>query len=61
LTGVVLDRGYDRKLPRYYVTAVFYPLIYWILMALITVITVPRGVAVNRQRRQVTLWKPVRE
>jgi biofilm PGA synthesis N-glycosyltransferase PgaC len=60
-TGVVLDRGYDEKLPRYYLMAVFYPLVYWILMAVITVVTAPRGLAVNRQKRKVTLWKPVRE
>jgi len=61
LTGVVLDRGYDQKLPRYYLMAIFYPLVYWILMAVITVVTAPLGLAVNRQRRKVTRWKPVRE
>ncbi|MBD3220142.1 poly-beta-1,6 N-acetyl-D-glucosamine synthase [bacterium] len=61
VTGVVLDRQYDITLPRYFVTAVFYPLIYWILMAVITVTTHPLGARVNRQRRQYTLWKPVRE
>ncbi|MFO7652695.1 MAG: glycosyltransferase [Candidatus Krumholzibacteriia bacterium] len=60
-TGVMLDRGYDSKLPRYYLTAVFYPLVYWILMAVITVVTTPRGLGVNRQKRKVTQWKPVRE
>ncbi|MBE0567003.1 MAG: poly-beta-1,6 N-acetyl-D-glucosamine synthase [Krumholzibacteria bacterium] len=61
LTGVILDRGYDVKLPRYFVVAVFYPLVYWILMAVITVITAPAGLNVNRQKRRYTLWKPVRE
>ncbi len=61
ITGVLLDRDYDQKLPRYFVTAVFYPLVYWILMAVITVVTHPQGVLVNRQRRRYTLWKPVRE
>ncbi len=61
ITGVLLDRDYDEKLPRYFVTAVFYPLVYWILMAVITVVTHPAGINVNRQKRRYTLWKPVRE
>ena len=61
VTGVLLDRTYDRSLPRYFVTAVFYPLIYWIVMAVITVITAPLGLNVNRQKRKYTLWKPIRE
>ncbi len=60
-TGVLLDRNYDRHLLRYYVVAVVYPLVYWILMALITVVTAPRGMMVNRQRRRGTQWRPVRE
>ncbi|HPF35415.1 MAG TPA: glycosyltransferase [Candidatus Krumholzibacteria bacterium] len=59
--GVLLDRKYDRHLGRYYVVAVFYPLVYWILMSVITVITTPRGWSIHRERDQVTLWKPVRE
>jgi biofilm PGA synthesis N-glycosyltransferase PgaC len=61
LTGVLLDRSYDRKLGRYYVVAVLYPLIYWIMMAVITVLTAPRGLAVGRRKGRVTQWKPVRE
>ncbi len=60
-TGVVLDRTYDPSLPRYFIIAIFYPLVYWILMAVITVITSPLGLLVNRQKRKVTQWKPVRE
>ncbi len=61
LTGVMLDRSYDRGLPRFFVVAVFYPLVYWILMAVITVTTTPVGWGVNRQKKKYTLWKPVRE
>ena len=60
-TGVILDNPYDRQLKRYFHVAVFYPLVYWILMAVITVVTAPQGLNVNRQKRRVTLWKPVRE
>ena len=58
-TGVLLDNAYDRDLKKYFFVAVFYPLVYWILMAVITVITAPKGLTVNRQKRRVTLWKPV--
>jgi biofilm PGA synthesis N-glycosyltransferase PgaC len=61
LTGVILDRSYDKVLKKYFIIAVFYPLIYWILMAVITVTTAPVGLNVNRQKRKYTLWKPVRE
>ena len=60
-TGVMLDRSYDQLLKKYFIVAVFYPLIYWILMAVITVVTAPLGWNVNRQKRKFTLWKPVRE
>ena len=59
--GVMLDRGYDAKLPRYFIVAPLYPLIYWILMAMITVLTAPVGLNVNRQKQKYTLWKPIRE
>jgi len=61
LTGVLLDRNYDPDLLRYFAVAIFYPLIYWILMAVIMVVTAPRGWLVNRQKRSITQWKPVRE
>jgi biofilm PGA synthesis N-glycosyltransferase PgaC len=61
LTGVILDRAYDKVLLKYYVVAVFYPLVYWILMAVITVTTAPVGLSVNNQKRKYTLWKPIRE
>ena len=61
MTGVLLDRSYDRGLPRFFVVAIFYPVVYWILMAVITVTTTPVGWGVNRQKKKYTLWKPVRE
>ncbi len=60
-TGVVLDNVYDRDLKKIFFVAVFYPLVYWMLMAVTTVVTAPAGLAVDRQKRRVTLWKPVRE
>ncbi|MCB1184051.1 poly-beta-1,6 N-acetyl-D-glucosamine synthase [bacterium] len=61
VTGVIQDRVYDELLKKSFIVAVFYPLVYWILMAVITVTTAPMGLNVNRQKRKYTLWKPVRE
>lgn len=61
VTGVILDRAYDQLLKKYFIVAVFYPLVYWILMAVITVTTTPLGLNVNRQKHKVTLWKTIRE
>jgi len=61
VTGVILDRAYDQLLKKYFIVAVFYPLVYWILMAVITVTTTPLGFNVNRQKQKITLWKTIRE
>ncbi len=60
MTGVVLDRKYDKKLYLYYFIAVFYPLIYWILMAVVTVVSTP-GALKKRPAGVPTRWKTVRE
>ncbi len=59
LTGVLLDRRYDRRIPLYYFTAVFYPLMYWIMMAIVTSISTPRAMLGTRRAEPVR-WKPVR-
>jgi biofilm PGA synthesis N-glycosyltransferase PgaC len=59
--GVLLDRGYDKRLPWYYLLAVLYPLVYWILMALVSVISTPLGMLGARRSRGPVRWKPVRE
>ncbi|MFQ5510210.1 MAG: glycosyltransferase [Candidatus Krumholzibacteriia bacterium] len=61
LVGVLLDRRYDRNLPWYYVLAVFYPLVYWIFMAVVTVVATPRGFRGPEKGRAPVRWKPVRE
>lgn len=42
-TGVAMDRRYDGTVARYFSFAVFYPIVYWLLMAVITVVTTPKG------------------
>jgi biofilm PGA synthesis N-glycosyltransferase PgaC len=59
LTGVLLDRRYDRDIPVYYFTAVFYPLLYWIIMAIVTSIATPRAI-LRRPNEGPVRWKPVR-
>jgi len=61
LTGVVLDRQYDRGLGWYYSVAVFYPVIYWILLAVVTACFSLRGMLKRPERGVATRWKPVRE
>jgi biofilm PGA synthesis N-glycosyltransferase PgaC len=59
-TGVMLDHRYDKKVLRYLPVAVFYPLVYWVLMSAITVVSTPRGLF-GRGSRGPTLWKIPRE
>ncbi|HEX5131522.1 MAG TPA: glycosyltransferase [Candidatus Krumholzibacteria bacterium] len=59
LTGVLLDRRYDRRIPLYYFTAVFYPLMYWIIMAIVTSISTP-GAMLGVKKAEPVRWKPVR-
>jgi biofilm PGA synthesis N-glycosyltransferase PgaC len=59
LTGVILDRRYDRRIPLYYFAAVFYPLIYWIFMAVVTSIATP-GAMLRTPKQAPVRWKPIR-
>ncbi len=61
LVGVVLDRRYDRSLPRYYIIAVLYPLIYWMLMATVTFVSTPVGLCSSTRGAAPARWRPVRE
>jgi biofilm PGA synthesis N-glycosyltransferase PgaC len=61
LVGVLLDRRYDRRLPWYYAVAVLYPLIYWMLMAMVTFVSTPGGLLRSTQSGVPARWKPVRE
>lgn len=61
LVGVLLDRRYDRGLPWYYVLAIFYPLIYWIFMALVTFVSTASGFRRPKTEARPVRWKPVRE
>jgi biofilm PGA synthesis N-glycosyltransferase PgaC len=59
LVGVLLDRRYDRRIPVYYFAAVFYPLLYWIIMAIVTSISTPTAMF-RAPKAAPVRWKPVR-
>ena len=59
LTGTLLERRYDPSLPKYYFVAIFYPVIYWILMAVVTVVATPMGF--RSPGRAPVRWKTARE
>ena len=61
LIGVLLDKRYDRNLPWYYSLAIFYPLLYWMFMAIVTVVSAPGGLLRSNSKRTPTRWKPIRE
>jgi biofilm PGA synthesis N-glycosyltransferase PgaC len=61
LTGVLLDRRYDNKISYYYFAAVLYPLIYWILMAVVSSLATPPAILQSHTKRAPVRWKPIRE
>jgi biofilm PGA synthesis N-glycosyltransferase PgaC len=61
LVGVLLDRRYDKEVPHYYYVAIFYPIVYWMLMALVTFIATPMGLASKVRPGTVTRWRTRRE
>jgi biofilm PGA synthesis N-glycosyltransferase PgaC len=60
LTGVLLDSRYDRTVIRHYPVAVTYPIVYWMLMSLITVYATPMGLLRRTRPGDVTKWKTQR-
>ncbi len=60
LSGVLMDVRYDRSVGRHFIVAVAYPIVYWMLMSLITAITTPRGLMRPARRGAVTQWKTAR-
>lgn len=61
LTGVLLEREYDREVLRYFGVAVLYPIVYWMLMALVTTISTPMGLLGRLRPGGITRWKTVRD
>ena len=59
-TGILLDHRYDRRVLRHFPVAVFYPLLYWVLMSVITVVSTPKGL-LSTAARGPTRWSMPRE
>ena len=60
-TGVVLDRRYDPRIGRYFAVAVLYPVIYWMIQAVVTTWASPRAIFRRGGEDGVTRWTPVRD
>jgi biofilm PGA synthesis N-glycosyltransferase PgaC len=60
LTGVFLDSRYDRSVLRVFPTAVAYPIVYWMLMSVITAWATPSGLFRRNRSGQVSLWRTAR-
>ena len=59
-TGVMLDARYDSTVLRHFPVAVVYPIVYWMLMSLVTVFATPAGLFGRLKRGAVTQWKTQR-
>jgi len=60
LTGALLDSRYDPSVMRSFPVAVVYPIVYWMLMSLITAFATPAGLFKRQSRGNVTLWRTAR-
>jgi biofilm PGA synthesis N-glycosyltransferase PgaC len=56
--GVWLDRHYNKRVGRFYLWAAMYPLFYWMLMLVITVLATPAALLGRRHR--TSHWKTER-
>jgi biofilm PGA synthesis N-glycosyltransferase PgaC len=60
LTGVALDGRYDADSRRHYLVAVAYPIVYWMMMSVITALITPKGLLRRARRGTVTQWRTSR-
>lgn len=60
-TGVLLERAYDREVLRNFPVAVFYPIVYWMMMAVVTALATPAGLFDTPREGQVTRWRTERD
>ena len=59
-TGALLDFRYDKGVMRVFPVAVVYPIVYWMLMSLITALSTPAGLLQRSARGRVTQWRTTR-
>lgn len=58
LAGAMMDKKYDPHIMKYYPYAVFYPIIYWMLMSLTTVISMTA--LFRKPTKQAVRWDTAR-
>ncbi len=61
LTGAILERPYDPGLFVYFPVAIWYPILYWMMMAVITTLATPAGLLGPLRRGRVTQWRTERD
>jgi biofilm PGA synthesis N-glycosyltransferase PgaC len=59
LTGTLLDRRYDRDTLKYYPYAVYYPIVYWMILAWTNFVSLPW--LFRRPSRQTIRWRTERK
>ena len=59
LVGTLMDRKYDPDTPKYYPYAVYYPIIYWMILAVANFISIPW--LFRRPSKQAIHWRTQRK
>ncbi len=57
LTGVLVDSRYDKTVLGSFPMAVAYPIVYWMLMSIITVVATPGGLFKRSRSGKITQWR----
>lgn len=50
--SLLIDSRYERRMGRYYYWMIWYPMVYWILNVITTVVALPRAIVHRRQFRR---------
>lgn len=59
LAGTLMDRKYDPDTPRYYPYAVYYPIVYWMILAVTNFVSIPW--LFRRPAKQAINWRTQRK
>lgn len=59
LAGTLMDRKYDPDTPRYYPYAVYYPIVYWMILAVTNFVSIPW--LFRRPAKQAIHWRTQRK
>jgi biofilm PGA synthesis N-glycosyltransferase PgaC len=59
MTGTWMDRTYDPETPRFFPYAVYYPIVYWMILSVTTFIALPY--LFKKPGRQAVTWKTLHD